>query len=242
MTKAGLPEGVYQAVRHKVELQNAAQACTEEVMESSMKRSITWFGAAALVLVALSGCGGGNDGGSLRRRDAAAAAARAARSARRSTAAAAIPANDTSTNSSSAFTVLQANGVPAVTVAGAPVVNFAVFSDGQVKQGLTLSNVSLAIAKLVPGVNGEIDQWQSYVYRTETTAGANNVGSGPGGTPVLASATQATTDPKPASLANQLVYNAEGYYTYRSAPTSPIRPRPTASCSSRTARTASRSS
>jgi OmcA/MtrC family decaheme c-type cytochrome len=108
---------------------------------------------------------------------------------------------------------VQANGVPAVTVAGAPVVNFTVFSDGQVKQGLTLSNVSFAIAKLVPGTNGEIDRWQSYVYRTETTTGSNAVG--PGGTPVLASATQATTDPKPASLSNQLVYNAEGYYTYR---------------------------
>ena len=37
---------------------------------------------------------------------------------------------------------------------------------------------------------------------------------GPGGTPVLASAMQATTDPKPTSQANQLVYNADGYYTY----------------------------
>jgi OmcA/MtrC family decaheme c-type cytochrome len=178
-----------------------------------MKHSITWFGAAALVLVALAGCGGGNDGGTLGGTPPPPPPTGQIGAALN--AAAAIPANDTSTNSSSAFTVLQANGVPAVTVAGAPVVNFAVFSDGAVKQGLVLSNVSLAIAKLVPGVNGEIDQWQSYVYRTETPAGANNVGSGPGGTPVLASATQATTDPKPASLANQLVYNAEGYYTYQ---------------------------
>ena len=74
--------------------------------------------------------------------------------------------------------------------------------------------MSFAIAKLVPGTNGEIDQWQNYVVRTETTTGANNVGSGAGGTPVLASAKQATTDPKPASQANQLVYHAEGYYTY----------------------------
>jgi OmcA/MtrC family decaheme c-type cytochrome len=179
-----------------------------------MKHSMKWFGAAALVLVALSGCGGGNDGGSLGG-TAPPPPPPSGQIGAALAAAAANPANDTSTNSSSAFTVLQANGVPAVTVAGAPVVNFAVFSDGQVKQGLTLSNVSLAIAKLVPGANGEIDQWQSYVYRTETPAGANNVGSGPGGTPVLASAVQATTDPKPASLANQLVYNAEGYYTYR---------------------------
>ena len=97
-----------------------------------------------------------------------------------------------SANSSSAFKVLQDIGVAAVTVAGAPVVNFTVFSDGAVKQGLTLSNVSFAIAKLVPGPNGEIDRWENYVYRTETTTGSNAVGSGPGGTPVLPSAVQAT--------------------------------------------------
>ena len=91
---------------------------------------------------------------------------------------------------------------------------FHCFSDGQVKQGLTLSNVSLIIAKLVPGSNGNIDVWQSYSYRTEATMGSNAVGSGPGGTPVLATAIQATTDPKPAAQANQLVYNADGYYTY----------------------------
>ena len=99
-------------------------------------------------------------------------------------------------------------------MAGPPVVNFTVFSDGAVKQGLTLSNVSFAIAKLVPGTNGNIDQWQNYVFRTETTTGSNAVGSGPGGTPVLASAVQASTDPKPTSQANQLVFNPNGYYTY----------------------------
>ena len=180
-----------------------------------MKRSIAWFAAAASVLVALSGCGGGNDGG------APAGTAPSTPSTPPSgqigaalTTAASNPANDTSSNSSSAFTVLQGIGVPAVTVTGAPVVNFAVFSDGQVKTGLTLSNVSFAIAKLVPGANGDIDQWQSYVFRTETPSGSNNVGSGAGGGPVLASATQATTDPKPAGQANQLVAHAEGYYTY----------------------------
>ncbi len=130
------------------------------------------------------------------------------------TAAAAVPANDTSTNSSSAFTVLQNNGVPAVVVKGGPPkVNFAVFSDNTLKLGLTNANVRFAIAKLVPGTNGEIDQWQSYVFRTESTAsGANNVGPmQPGDKPVLASAKQATTDPNTAA---SLVYNAEGYYTY----------------------------
>lgn len=181
-----------------------------------MKRwiGISWLGA--LVVAVLAGCGGGNDGGAPAGGGVAPPPTPpSGQLGAALTAAAAVPANDTATNSSSAFTVLQANGVPAVTVAGAPVVNFTVFSDGRVKQGLTLSDVSFAIAKLVPGTNGEIDLWQSYVYRTESTANApNNVGSGPNGTPVLASATQATTDPKPSSQPNQLVYNAEGYYTY----------------------------
>ena len=121
-----------------------------------------------------------------------------------------MPANDTATNSSSAFKVLQDNGVPAVVVTGPPKVNFAVFSDGVIKNDVKLADVSFAIAKLVPGTNGEIDQWVSYVNRTEVAT----PGVGPGGSPVLASAKQATTDPKPASQANQLVFNAEGYYTY----------------------------
>jgi OmcA/MtrC family decaheme c-type cytochrome len=118
-----------------------------------------------------------------------------------------VAANDTATNSSASFTVLQAAGVPAVTVASPPKVNFTVFSDGAIKTGLTNANVRFAIAKLVPGTDGKPDEWFSYVYRTETAA----AGVGPGGVPVLASAKQATTDPiTPA----QLVYNADGYYTY----------------------------
>jgi OmcA/MtrC family decaheme c-type cytochrome len=181
-----------------------------------MKQSIWRWGAMALVLAALHGCGGGNDGGAPATGGSPPPPPPpSGQLGAALNAAAAVPANDSSTNSSSAFTVLQANGVPAVTVTGAPVVNFTVFSDGQVKQGLTLSNMSFAIAKLVPGTNGEIDQWQSYVYRTESTANApNNVGSGLNGAPVLASAAQATTDPKPASQTGQLVYNADGYYTY----------------------------
>ncbi|MFO0208951.1 MAG: cytochrome C, partial [Betaproteobacteria bacterium] len=103
-------------------------------------------------------------------------------------AAAADPRNDSAVNTASAFTVVQAAGVPAGVVRGGPPrVNFTVFSDLGVRRGLTNTNVRFAIAKLVPGSNGEIDQWQSYVFRTETTTGANNVGSAPGGLPVLAS-------------------------------------------------------
>ena len=177
-----------------------------------MKRSIGWLCAVGLAIV-LAGCGSGSS-------DSGTPAAPtlpppATPPAPAIAAAAANPANDSATSSNSAFKVLQDIGIPAVTVANAaPRVNFTVFTNGAVRQGLTLSNVSFAIAKLVPGTNGDIDQWVSYVYRTETTTGSNAVGSGPGGTPVLASAQQATNDPKPASLTNQFVYNNDGYYTY----------------------------
>ena len=174
-----------------------------------MTRATKMWGAMVLAAAALVGCGGGNDGGSSLPAPPAPPPVSGALGAKL-TAAAAVPANDTATNSSSAFMVLQDNGVPAVVVAGPPKVNFTVFSDGVIKSDVKLADVSFAIAKLVPGANGEIDQWVSYVNRTEVAT----PGVGPGGTPVLASAKQATTDPKPASQANQLVFNAEGYYTY----------------------------
>lgn len=88
-------------------------------------------------------------------------------------------------------------------------VNFTVVNqNGQIVKGLTTSNVSFAIAKLVPGADGNPDQWVNYIYRTETAA----AGVGPSGTPALASAKQATTDAKTAA---QLTFNeAGGYYTY----------------------------
>jgi OmcA/MtrC family decaheme c-type cytochrome len=172
-----------------------------------MKRTIAWVGVASLVLATLAGCGGGGGGG-----DNPPPPSPPSQLGPIISAAAAVAANDSATNASSAFKVLQDNGVPAVTVTtAAQTVNFTVFSDGAVRQGLTLSNISVAIAKLVPGVDGEIDRWESYVSRTETAT----PGVGPGGNPALASARQATTDPKPSALANQLVYNADGYYTYK---------------------------
>jgi OmcA/MtrC family decaheme c-type cytochrome len=178
-------------------------------MEQQMTRATKMWGAMVLAAAALVGCGGGNDGGSSLPAPPTPPPVSGALGAKL-TAAAAVPANDTATNSSSAFKVLQDNGVPAVVVAGPPKVNFTVFSDGVIKSDVKLADVSFAVAKLVPGANGEIDQWVSYVNRTEVAT----PGVGPGGTPVLASAKQATTDPKPASQANQLVFNAEGYYTY----------------------------
>ncbi len=169
-----------------------------------MKRSLIGWGVVASVLWALAGCGGGGS---------SSPAPTPSKGTTRSdtiAAAGAVAVNGSASNSASGFTVLQAAGVPVVTVNSPPQVRFTVFSDGAVKTGLTNTNVRFAIAKLVPGTNGDPDQWLSYVYRTESTATApNNVG--PGGTPALASAKQATTDPNSAA---QLVYNADGYYTY----------------------------
>lgn len=171
-----------------------------------MRHLLGRSGAAAITALALllAGCGGGGGGsGPVTTTPTTVPQAIAQ--------AAAVAANDSAENSSAPFTVLQNAGVPAVVVNSAPKVNFTVFTDGAVKQGLALSNLSVIIAKLVPGANGDPDQWVSYTYRTETAT----AGVGPGNTPVLATAQQATSDAKPAAqAATQLTYNADGYYTY----------------------------
>jgi hypothetical protein len=131
-------------------------------MEGAMKRTFArWAMTALAVLGAITGCGGGSDAPSQPPAQTPQTAQQAI------AAAAASSANDSASNSAAPFTVLQAAGVPAVTVQSAPKVNFTVFSDGAVKTGLALSNVSLVMAKLVPGTNGDPDQWVNYVYRTE---------------------------------------------------------------------------
>ena len=149
-----------------------------------MRCSKSFWGAAALALATLVGCGSDDDGGGGGTTPPTGSALSA-----QIAAAARVPANDSATSSSSAFKVLQDAGVPAVVVTGAPKVNFTVFSDGAVRQGLTLSNMSFIIAKLAPATGNSIEEWVSYTYRTEIPAA--NVG--PGGKPVLASAIQATT-------------------------------------------------
>jgi OmcA/MtrC family decaheme c-type cytochrome len=179
-----------------------------------MKQSLIRWGTAGLIALAAAGCGGGGGGGGQPAPSAAVLGAIASASL--------VAANDTAINSSAPFTVVQAAGIAAVTINSPPKVNFAVFSDGAVKTDLKITNVSFAIAKLVPGTNSNPDEWRNYIYRTESTATApNNVGSGTGGTPALASAKQATTDGKmsdaellAAQLSAQLIYNAGGYYTY----------------------------
>jgi OmcA/MtrC family decaheme c-type cytochrome len=166
-----------------------------------MKHSLLRWGATCLAALAIAGCGGGGSSGET------SAPGPGATVKDSIAAASAVVANDTATNTSASFTVLQAAGVPAVTVNSPPVVNFTVFSDGAVKTGLIFSDARFAIAKLVPGTDGNPDQWVNYIYRTETAT----AGVGPNNTPALATALQATTD---TSTAPQLVYNADGYYTY----------------------------
>ncbi len=183
-----------------------------------MKKFLVRSSAAAFaaLVLALSGCGGGGGDDVVTPVDPGTPPPPTVSVAQALNTAAAQTSNDTSVNPTASFTVLQGAGMPAFTVNSPPKVNFAVFSDGKVVNNLALTNVSFALAKLVPGTNGDPDQWVSYVNRTESTAsGANK--TGPGGVPALASAKQATTDAKQtdaALAAQQLVLNPDGYYTY----------------------------
>jgi OmcA/MtrC family decaheme c-type cytochrome len=178
-------------------------------MEQRMTSSTTWWGVLVLALAGLAGCGSDSDGGSAPPNTALSATISAA---------AAVPANDSALNPTAPFTVLQGASLPAVTVASPPKINFVVFSDGAVKTGLTLADMSFAIAKLVPGTDGNPDEWQNYVSRKATATAAGSPGAA--ATPP-ATAMQATTDPKrsdaelaAAGLGPQLVFQAEGYYSY----------------------------
>ena len=158
------------------------------------------LGLMSMVALVLGACGGGGGGGSN-------SPVPGSSLADQLVAAAAEPANDTATNSSSAFAAVQDAGVPAVVVNSPPQINFTVFSDGEVKTDLAASNLRFAIAKLVPGTGGEPDDWVNYIYRTETAS----AGVGPGGKPVMASALQANTE---SAAAERLEFHQEGYYTY----------------------------
>ena len=164
----------------------------------------------------MAGCGGGGGGNTGTTATAGAVGGFIAT-------ASALATNDTATNPAAAFTVVQAAGVPVVASSGRTKVNFAVFSDGAVKPGLSLTNVSAVIAKLLPGTGGNPDQWQTYTHRTKAADVASAGGVYTAAVkatltkPKLASTVQAYTDPKqtdPALAAGQLVYSADGYYTY----------------------------
>jgi OmcA/MtrC family decaheme c-type cytochrome len=181
-----------------------------------MKHTLMRWGPAVLAVAALVGCGGGSDPVAVVPPSTTTVAAAIS-------AASALPANDTSgtdpaANPSTPFLVVQDAGLPAVTVNSPPKVNFTVFSDGKVKTGLTINDVRFAIAKLVPGTDGNPDQWVNYVSTSKTGV----AGKGPGGNPAITTAVlQATTDSKLSLEANealgdagQFVYNPDGYYTY----------------------------
>ena len=181
-----------------------------------MKHSLAQWSTAFLVTVAIAGCGGGNGNGSPPVTPVVPVVAANPAIA----AASLLAANDSATNPATSFTVLQNAGITPVTINSPPKVNFVVFSDGKVKSGLTATNVSFAIAKLVPGSNGNPDQWVNYVYRTRlpATAVTGTVYSDAvkatltsPAFPLPLGVLQAYTDPK---TAGQLVYNADGYYTY----------------------------
>ena len=163
-----------------------------------MKSTLVRWGVVALMIGTLAGCGGGGDGGTAAPAPAGGGAPGGGAAATTSIeTAAAVAANDTATNPSAAFTVVQNAGVSPVTVNSAPKVNFTVISDGAVVTGLTTSNASFIISKLVR-TNGTPDQWVSYTYRARTGAAGTQI--------------QGYTDA--AAAPTQLVYNAAGYYTY----------------------------
>jgi OmcA/MtrC family decaheme c-type cytochrome len=152
----------------------------------------------------LSGCGGGDSGGNVVGGGGGGSGSSSSTISKDDI----IAGNATlaTADPSAPFTGLPAD-VIAVSVNSPPVVNFKVLTtDGKPVTDLTTSEVSVALAKLVPGTpgnfalpgSGEPDQWVSYIYRLRT------------GTAFPAGAWQATTE-TPASL----VYNeAGGYYTY----------------------------
>lgn len=164
-----------------------------------MKSAILRFGLPLAIALSLAACGGGGSS------DPVTPPPNPTTLKEVIAAAAANPANDSAENSAAPFTVLQNAGVPAVVVNSPPQVNFTVFSDGAVVKTLTTSNARLALVKLVPGTGGNPDQWVNYVSNEVT----GKAGYGPGGTPVLATARQASTD-----SGGTLVYNDDGYYTY----------------------------
>jgi OmcA/MtrC family decaheme c-type cytochrome len=168
---------------------------------------------AVWTIIALAGCGGGGGSGSTVSSGGSEGVA----------AVAASTGNSSAINPLAAFTAI--SGIPLVTVASPPHVNFTVINqNGQVVQGLTLNGtpvldplsnsavtcntVRFAIAKLVRDPLGVApDQWVNYIYQTEV----GTPGVGPGGVVQAPNSKQATTDPTNSA---SLVFNSAGYYTY----------------------------
>jgi len=133
---------------------------------------------------------------------------------------AAKAANDTATNPTAPFSVMGTAGLVPVTITNQPVVNFSVFDNGAVKTGLTTSNATFTLSKLVPGAAGSPSKWVNYIWGDDAggwgMVGAVQKpdGSWTEGTPVVTDQTKARTAGSDPKVATQLVYNADGYYTY----------------------------
>src|SRR3990170_2452050 len=129
----------------------------------STKSTIVRWGAAALMIGMLAGCGGGGGGETTAAAPPPAVPPAAAPGV-------AVPTG-TAPVTFTALTAAQIAALtPAVTVGGVsisspPVVTFAV-SDGATTNnailGLTTSQVRFMLAKLVPGTNGSPSKWVSY--------------------------------------------------------------------------------
>jgi OmcA/MtrC family decaheme c-type cytochrome len=92
--------------------------------------------------------------------------------------------------------------VDAITIASPPVVEFTLTNEDGVRfTGLAQGQIRFTLVKLVPGVDGAPDAWQSYINTTQTK-GAGEWGAG-------GSAIQATSDRN-----GTLVNNLDGTYTY----------------------------
>ena len=109
--------------------------------------------------------------------------------------------------------ITQATGIvgtiTSVTVAGAPVVKFQLADPGGTPlQGLTSADISFGVAQLVPGLNGTASQWNSYLFKTVSSA---ECPVGVASCAPAGSATQATTE---AATSGTLVDNGDGTYQY----------------------------
>lgn len=91
-----------------------------------------------------------------------------------------------------------------MTIGSPPVVNFTLIDENGIPvTGLTESNIDFTIARLVPGIDGNSSEWQSYVTRVESADGEEP--------DVLSEATQATTEDGDDGV---LVDNGDGSYSY----------------------------
>jgi OmcA/MtrC family decaheme c-type cytochrome len=98
--------------------------------------------------------------------------------------------------------------ITGVTVGGPPVVKFTVADqNGAPLKGLTASNISFAVAQLVPGLNGSPSQWKSYIFSTVSP------GTCPAGVTACATAPQTQAGTESASN-GMLVDNGDGTYQY----------------------------